>query len=985
MISQHELSYMKYFLNFVTNILLPLFLFFHVTSVFGQAIVTDPAFPSERDPVTIIFDASKADRNDLEGYNGDVYAHTGVILSEEDKNTGIWQYVIAEWTENIPKARLSPLGNSRWELEIENIRGYYELPESEDRILQMAMVFRSSDGGLQSEDLFIDLFQGEVAVRINSPSVIPPNPYFTTVGESIDFQIIGTSGSTTPLSSITLFEGATQIATISDADTLVTTYQVNTSGETQFYVEAEGPDGKIAKDSLTVRTNPELVREARPVGIEDGITYDESNPGKVTLSLLAPSKDFVYVIGSFNNWEISEEYFMKLDESGPEKAHFWLEINGLNPGEIYTFQYFVNGEVRTADPFSELILDPFNDQFIPESVYPNLPEYPAGLTTDYVTVIEPGREAYVWQVTDFERPAKEDLVIYEMVLRDFLDENSFNQLADTLGYLERLGVNAIELMPVSQFDGNISWGYNPNFHGALDKFYGNRQSFKRFVDEAHRRGMAVILDVVYNHAQDRSPLIRTFGSFRSNSFSDGNPLLGPGHRYNVFFHLNHDHEYIKYWLDRMNRYWIETYNVDGYRFDLTKGFAANQGISSNVDNYNPGRVENLKRMGDELWSFDPDAYIILEHFQRQEEVELSPYGMDEGFPGMLFWNNMNGQYSEASMGYRSNLSNTYFGNINGLDVPTNISFMESHDEQWIMFRNLNFGNDGADYDIRELPTALQRQKLTGAFFFTIPGPKMLWQFGELGYGAGEGECLKPGDGSDGDCLASDPGRTDPKPIRWDYYDDEERNRLYRSWSELLRLRNSYPVFSSAETGFSSSLSGFTKWIRLEHEEMDAMIIGNFDVSFENTTVTFSKTGTWYDFVSGTSLEVGDVVQEFDLAPGEFRIYTSEPVEPAEEGVFYEIGRDGFAQLPSEFSLEPNFPNPFNPSTNLKYDVPIETHVKIEIYDILGRKVSELVDEEMHGRGTFLVTFDGAQFSSGVYIARLISGDTTLIQKMTLIK
>lgn len=962
----------------VIKVFLLFFLLFPVDSVFGQVIETDPAFPSQEDPITIIFDASEADRNDLEGYNGDVYAHTGVILSEEDKNTGAWAYVIAEWDENISKAQLTPLGEDRWELEIENIREYYEIPDSEDRVLQLAMVFRSSDGGVQSEDLFIDLFQDEIAIRFNNPSVTPPNPYFATAGDNIDFQIIGTSGSGT-LSSITLFEGTDQIATTTDSDTLETTYQVNTSGETQFYVEAEDPDGEIARDSLNVRTNPEIVRQARPTGIEDGITYDDSDPGKVTLSLFAPSKDFVYVLGSFNDWEISEDYFMKLDESGPENAHFWLEIDGLNPGDTYTFQYFVEGEIRTADPFSELILDPFNDQFIPENVYPNLPEYPTGLTSGEVTVIEPGREEYEWEVTDFERPAKEELVIYELLLRDFLDENSFDQLADTLGYLENLGVNAVELMPVSQFDGNVSWGYNPNFHGALDKFYGTRQSFKRFVDEAHKRGMAVILDVVYNHAQDRSPLIRTFGSSRADSFADGNPLLGPGHAYNVFFHLNHDHDYIKYWLDKMNQYWLEEYNIDGYRFDLSKGFASNVNDQSLLDGRNKDRIANLKRMADELWSFDPDAYIILEHFAaNSEETELSDYGM-------MLWGNHNHNYSQSSMGYRqgSNFQGIYYGNRGWTD-PHLIGYMESHDEQWMMFRNLNYGNDGPDYDIQELPTALSRQKLAGAFFFTVPGPKMMWQFGELGYGGGEGECLRSVGGG-GDCLSSDPGRTDPKPIRWDYYEDEERNRLYRSWSELLRLRNSNPVFTSQETEFSSSLGGLTKWIRLDHEEMDAIIVGNFDVSFENTTVTFSETGTWYDYVSGSTLEVENVDQEFDLAPGEFRIYTSEPVDPAEEGVFYQTGRNGFAELPSEFKLEPNYPNPFNPSTNLIYKVPEVTEVKIEVYDVLGRKVSELVNEEMHGRGTFTVTFDGDEFSSGVYLARLISGNMTLVQKMTLIK
>ena len=973
-------------LKYAASLLFFLSLILPAQSIFGQVIQTDPPFPVEDEPVTIIFDASEADRNELEGYDGDVYAHTGVILSEDDLNSGGWEYVIAGWTENISKAQLTPLSDDRWELEIENIREFYEVPESEGEILQLAMVFRSADGSRQSEDLFVDIFNEEIAVQFNSPSVTPPNPYFAELNEIIEFEVFGISANA-EISSITLFEGDTEIASVNDSDVLETTYEVTNTGRTEFYTVAEDTDGNIAEDSLYVRVNPELVEESRPAGIEDGITYHEDDPGKVTLSVFAPGKDFVYVIGSFNDWEIHEDYFMKLDDVGPEQDHYWIEIDGLTPGEQYKFQYFIDGEIRVADVFSELILDPNHDEYISETIYPNLPEYPHEYTNEIVTVIEPGRDEYQWEVPDFERPDKEDLVIYELVLRDFLEESSYEQLADTLGYLEQLGVNAVELMPVSQFDGNISWGYNPSFHGALEKSYGTRQGFKRFVDEAHKRGMAVILDVVYNHAHETSPLVRIFGESRADNFDDGNPLLGPGHAYNVFRHLNHDHEYIQYWLDRMNRYWIETYNVDGYRFDLTKGFAANQEISNNVDAYNEPRVENLRRMGDELWSVDPDAYLILEHFQREEEVELADYGIDEGTPGMLFWNNMNHAYSEASMGYRTNLSNAHFQNISGLDVPNSITFMESHDEQWMMFRNLNYGNsDGADYDIEDLSTALQRQKLAGAFFFTIPGPKMMWQFGELGYGGGEGECLKPGTpGEDGDCLASDPGRTDPKPIRWDYYEDDERYLLYRSWSELIRLRNDYPVFSSSETDFSSSLNRPVKWMRMEHEDMDAMIVGNFDVEFQETSITFSDTGTWYDFVSGESLDVESVDQGFDLAPGEFRIYTSEQVEPAEEGVFYRAGESNFGELPEDFILESNYPNPFYSTTTLRYVVPEETEVKIEVYDVLGRRVQTLVEDPQHARGNHTVDFSGEELSSGVYIARLISGDTTLIQKMTLVK
>jgi len=970
---------MKLLKNFISiSVILILF-----RPLSAQVIETVPAFPTEDQPITIIFDASEAERSDLEGYTGEVYAHTGVIVSEQDRNTGTWSYVKTDWGENTPETRLTSLGNDRWQLDIENIREYYGVPAS-NRIYQIAILFRSDDTSRQTEDLFIDIFEDELLVRFSRPAVSPPNPFFADLNSDVEFEIVGISPDGT-LASITLFEGNNEIASISNSDTLRYDYTVTSSGRSDFRAVAEDGSGNRVEDELYIIVNPEVTLQARPHGIEDGITYHEDG-STVTFSLFAPSKEFVYVIGDHSDWEVREEYFMKRDFARSDSVHYWLTIEDFTPGEAYRFQYLIDGEIRTADLFSELVLHPSRDQGISSSVYPNMPSYPQGLTTEYVTVIHPGREAYQWQVTDFERPPVDELVVYELLLRDFVEESTYTTLRDTLGYLERLGVNVVELMPVQEFDGNLSWGYNPVFHGALDKSYGTRRAFKEFVDEAHRRGMAVVLDVVYNHAQDDSPLIRTFGTNRVGSntaFSAGNPLLGPGHAYNVFFHLNHDHPYIKYWLDRMNRYWLETYNIDGYRFDLTKGFASNVNNQALLDGNNPRRIANLKRMYDAIREYDEDAYIILEHFAaNSEERELEQYGM-------LLWGNHNFNYSEGVMGWNqggnSDMSGIYFRN-RGFENPHLIGYMESHDEQWLMHKAANFGNQtNPDYDVRELDVALQRMKLAASFFFTIPGPKMLWQFGELGYGYADGECVKPGDGSNGDCRPQDPGRTAEKPVRWEYYNEENRNRVYRSYGELTRLRNTSPVFTSRDTEFSSQLRGSTKWIRLEHPDMDAVIIGNFGVTESEKSVEFPRSGEWFEFVTGTSDSFDSATADFFLFPGEFRIYTSERVEPAEPNVFFPVGDDGFGTVPEEFKLNSNFPNPFNPTTQIEYEVPQEAALTIRVYDMLGREVALLVNEEAHRPGRFTVTFDGSSLSSGVYIARLVGGGTTSVEKMTLIK
>ena len=102
-------------------------------------------------------------------------------------------------------------------------------------------------------------------------------------------------------------------------------------------------------------------------------------------------------------------------------------------------------------------------------------------------------------------------------------------------------------------------------------------------------------------------------------------------------------------------------------------------------------------------------------------------------------------------------------------------------------------------------------------------------------------------------------------------------------------------------------------------------------------------------------------------------------------LIFAVGDDGFGGLPEDFNLKPNFPNPFNPSTQITYEVPAEAHVTLTVYDVIGRQITTLVDDPQHRAGNFTVAFNGASFSSGVYIVRLASGSTSITQKMTLIK
>jgi 1,4-alpha-glucan branching enzyme len=135
----------------------------------------------------------------------------------------------------------------------------------------------------------------------------------------------------------------------------------------------------------------------------------------------------------------------------PDGQRYWLEISGLEPGKEYVYQYLVDGALRITDPYAHKILDPWNDGYISNTTYPGLIPYPTGKTTGIAGVFQTAREPYNWEVTNFTPPNPADLVIYELHIRDFVATRDIKTVIDTLDYLEKLGVNAIELMPISGF------------------------------------------------------------------------------------------------------------------------------------------------------------------------------------------------------------------------------------------------------------------------------------------------------------------------------------------------------------------------------------------------------------------------------------------------------------------------------------------------------------------------------------------------------
>jgi len=955
-------------------------------SIRPQIVVTEPEFPTESDSIVITFDATQPGAEELLNYTGTVYAHTGVITN---LGGAVWQYVIGDWGNNQNQPALTRLGANLYQLIVGYPREFYTVTNPSEQILELAFVFRSEDASKQTRpDIFIPIFEPGLNFVFRSPEVrvefTDPlrSPAFVKEDSSvlIDVKVIEIG---TKISSLALFVDNSQVAQ-SNADSLTFLFSYNNYTPGPHDVIVVGIDTANIPDSSSfiMFVNPPIVNQAPPPGIEPGINIE--NQSTVTFMLFAPDKEFVYLIGDFNDWKVETGYFLNRWVAGSDDVVWWITLNSIDPVVEYAYQYYVDGDndLRIGDPFAHKVLDPQNDQYIDPQTYPNLKPYPQGKTKLPVTTFQTGMSPYPWLITNFQKPSKEKLIIYELLLRDFLNAQNYQTLKDTLDYLEQLGVNAIELMPIMEFEGNNSWGYNPMYHLAPDKFYGPANELKSFIDSAHSKGIAVILDMVLNHAFGLSPLVRLYWDEVNSRPAANSPYFNqiPRHPFNVGFDFNHESAATKYFVDRVNRYWLDEFKFDGFRFDLSKGITQfNSGGNVGLwGQYDQSRINLLKRMADSIWVAHPDAYIILEHFaDNSEETVLSNYGM-------MLWGNMNYEYNEATMGYESNLSGaTHLSR--GWNDKHLVAYMESHDEERLMFKNLQYGNSSGNYNIKNLPIAIQRIKLAGAFYLTIPGPKMIWEFGELGY-----------DYSINWPCMTEACRLDPKPPRWDYFDDGNRRNLYKVFQALIKLRD-YDAFHS--DNYSYSLSTYAKRLTINHPTMNVNIIGNFNVTSLNINPQFSNTGWWYNYFSGDSILVNNTQDQISLEPGEFHIYSTVKLPTPEQGILLNgelIENNGTIK---DFQLEQNYPNPFNPSTKIKFTIPLEVRgerqeVILVVYDVLGNEVATLVNEELTA-GEYEVEFSAIGGSasggnaynlpSGIYFYQLTAGSFIQTRKMVLLK
>ncbi|MDE6510564.1 MAG: hypothetical protein K2L00_00505 [Muribaculaceae bacterium] len=759
--------------------LLLLFSMLFALAGIARAQVTSTPTPLQEDSrdVWIYFHADQGSKGLMgQPASQPVYAHTGACT-----NKGDWRFA-PNWLDNSAKYQLEYVESNVWRLYIGDIRTYYGITDPTETVSRLAFVFRNADGSKEGKtasggDIFLDVLESGLQISLQS---------------DLDGTVITADHST-----VTFTVGVTKSATIqlkvngsligeAQGQELIAQHTFSTPGDYTVTATATA-DGETASSTLSLYYMSAAQNQPYPGGSPVMGAVDNGD-GSVTFCLAAPGKHSVSIVGSWNDYALNEEGSMYCDRTDGIE-YFWQTVKGIKPGETYLYYYLVDGAITVGDPYARLVLDPANDKYIPESVFPGLPAYPVEKVQDVcLAIYRSDINKYDWKVKDFKGVDKDRLIIYELLFRDFTGtegkaygDGTVRGAIEKIPYLKELGINAVELLPITEFNGNISWGYNPNFYFAPDKAYGTPDDYKEFIDRCHQEGIAVILDMVFNQSDWQHPWYKMYTAGTSPMYNATAP-----HAYSVLNDFNQGHPLVRRQWEDCVKYWMEEYKVDGYRFDLVKGLGDNDSYANSGDAatnaFNQSRIDNMRRIQLAMDEVNPDAYFINENLAgAQEENAMAAFGQ-------LNWSNLNEQGCQFAMGYQSDsgLEGFYAPNFSRTWGST-VSYLESHDEQRLAYKQKQYGVTA----VKSTKTAMQRLGSAAAQMLMSPGAHMIWQFSELG----DEQNTKNADGGN---------NTDPKTVNWAMLDNPYRAGLAHCYAELAAIRNNNPQLFAEDAYFSAA-------------------------------------------------------------------------------------------------------------------------------------------------------------------------------------
>jgi 1,4-alpha-glucan branching enzyme len=461
----------------------------------------------------------------------------------------------------------------------------------------------------------------------------------------------------------------------------------------------------------------------------------------VAFRIWAPNAQSVFVKGDFNDWS---------DQATPlsheANGYWYADVTSAKPSQEYKF-VIINGDqkLERIDPYAKQVTHSTGNGVIYDA------------------------SGFDWQDDRFELPQHNELVIYEMHIGSFFADvegkpGDFDDAMEKMGHLKRIGVNAIQVMPVAEFAGDYSWGYNPAHIFAVESIYGGPDGFKMFVREAHKRGFAVIQDVVYNHFGPSDLDLWQFDGWQENG--RGGIYFYNDHRADTPWgstRPDYGREEVRRFIHDNALMWLEEYHIDGLRYDMSIYIRSTDG---NEFNQLPDGWMLMQWINGDIRARFPHSILIAEDLRDNPWITKPNEENGAGFHCQWDDNFVHpvrevvilAQDEYRSMeAIRDAISFRYDG-----DAFRRIIYSESHDEvangKARVPQEINPGDPIGWH-------AQKRSTLAAGLVFTSPGIPMLFQGQEFL----QGEWFR-----------------DDVPLNWDM--NEQYRGIVRLYRDLIQLR-----------------------------------------------------------------------------------------------------------------------------------------------------------------------------------------------------
>ena len=695
-----------------------------------------------------------------------------------------------------------------------------------------------------------------------------------------------------------------------------------------IFIEADGVISDTLQLQLAYNIRPEIYAFAEVSGLNVTLKAQSiQNPKSELLNYLwMADEDNPAVVNIINsNDSIASVSF----STGLPEGEYYFDVTVTTP----------SADTTTARTFVTLK----NDDLIPFNI-----------TTDYAAWID-------------------SAIIYEITPYIFVINGKFSHITTKIPDLVRLGVNTIWIQPIykTHYGGQ---GYDIIDYFNVRSDLGTEQDLRVLIQTAKSYGLKVLFDIVPNHSSIQHPYAQETIDYGTDSHywdfyqrePDNAPYSQHYHYYmgfiNYFWNelpnLNFDNPEVQKWITEATKYWVEEFDIDGYRFDAVWGVTAR----------NPQFTKDLRLA---LKRIKPEILMLAEDKASQDQVfdERFDAGFDwtpeESWVSHWSWQT---QYSttnnptifnSSNQNQRSNLLRTALTNDgNGYAENAKIlRFMTNNDQFYFVTHH-----------------GVERTRMVAALMFSLNGIPLIYnglEIGKSGHPYSTEFIFFPG-----------------FPI--DYNDPD---KFFPYFQYLIELRKNYKALRSdnyeeISVSPSSYVFGFRRWI----DDQNLFTVLNMGAQSANVTVnlpineiTLDSSKTYYlsDLITGEI--ISGIPSELEQFTTDMNMFSAKIYLLADSMVVVGLN-DDIAQnnLPSEFTLEQNYPNPFNPTTNILYSIPSEGMVELIVYDVLGRNVKTLVNE-IQTAGNHTVTLKGYDLSSGVYFYRLNYSGYSLVKKMMLIK